>query len=61
MKTKAQKRLEVIQRLERDTIRQHDVVRGIPQGDGTVKIESYQETLDRRHAEAQRLREAFKL
>lgn len=61
MKTKAVKRLEAIQRLERNTISQDDVVRGAPQVDGTIKIESYQETLNRRHAEAKRLREAFKL
>lgn len=58
MKTKAQKRLEAIQRLERTP--QYPVpLRGFPQGDGSISIESPQQCWDRRHAEAKRLRVAF--
>lgn len=60
MKTKAKKRLEAIQRLERNTADLSDR-RGIPQGDGTVILETIQDIVARRHMEAARLREAFKL
>lgn len=53
MKTKAKKRLEAIQRLEQATI--HSVHHG------NMTVEHRQEIVDKRHAEAKRLREAFKL
>lgn len=60
MKTKAKKRLEAIQRLERPNPVFASPL-GIPNGDGTIRIAEYGERVAKRHLEAKRLREVFKL